>query len=72
MAADGVPIDLNDSNRCGSNLFEAEMLDAWIQNSSLSIIDGAGHTFNTSHPWGESDLPREMEDVKDLLLKGLA
>lgn len=68
-----IPVSIfHGSNDEAVNVSEAMMLDSWIQNSSLTIVEGAGHTFNTSHPWGETELSREMEEVKMGLLKGLA
>lgn len=50
---------------------EANALDSWIDHSSLYIVENAGHTFNTSHPWNREEMPQEMIEVKDLLLNGL-
>ncbi|MAP55735.1 alpha/beta fold hydrolase [Altibacter sp.] len=42
---------------------EAQQLQLWNPKSTLHIIDGADHVFGASHPWHESQLPRDLELV---------
>ena len=42
---------------------EAKVLHQWNPNSTLQIIDGADHVFNTKHPWDKSELSNELESV---------
>ncbi|MDG2195094.1 MAG: alpha/beta fold hydrolase [Polaribacter sp.] len=42
---------------------EAQKLHSWNSKSRLEIIKNANHVFNTSHPWKEEKLSRELEIV---------
>lgn len=51
---------------------EAKSLHSWISKSDLRIIENAGHTFSTSHPWESTELPTEMNEVVEAVLKFIA
>ena len=40
---------------------EAEALHLWNPKSKLKIIEGANHVFQTSHPWKEDALSKELQ-----------
>lgn len=42
---------------------EAKNLHQWNPKSKLKIIDGANHIFNAKHPWGISEMPKELKEV---------
>lgn len=42
---------------------EAEVQHQWNPISELVIIENANHVFNTSHPWNEDRLSKELEQV---------
>ncbi|MCA0932793.1 alpha/beta hydrolase [Lutimonas saemankumensis] len=42
---------------------EARNLGSWSENSSLKIISGANHTFGSSHPWENTELPEHLSEV---------
>ena len=44
---------------------EANQLHQWNPNSELKVIKNANHVFNTSHPWHESKLSIELQNVVD-------
>ena len=44
---------------------EAESLHHWNSNSQFEIIENANHVFNTSHPWKEDGLSKELEKVME-------
>jgi len=50
------------------NVNEAFNLQKWSGNSSLNIIEGTGHTFETKHPWTEDSLPEIFTDVLELMV----
>jgi pimeloyl-ACP methyl ester carboxylesterase len=45
---------------------EAESLKKWNSNSEFEIIENANHVFNTSHPWIQENLSKELEKVVEL------
>ena len=45
------------------NETDAEKLDSYISTSTLIVIAGAGHTFGSSHPWLENELPKQLKQV---------
>ncbi len=47
---------------------DAQQLKSWNPNAQLEIIQGAGHTFDTKHPWDREDLPEHMQKAVDLTL----
>jgi pimeloyl-ACP methyl ester carboxylesterase len=42
---------------------EAENLHKWNPKSDYQIIENANHVFNTSHPWKEKKLSKELEST---------
>jgi len=42
---------------------EAQALHKWIVNSELSIVEGANHVFETTHPWVHDYLPDYLKTV---------
>lgn len=46
---------------------EAHNIRAWCSKSSLNIIEGADHVFNTEHPWTQDTLSKELESVTHLI-----
>lgn len=46
---------------------EAISLKSWGQNSELHLIENAGHTFNTKHPWDKKELPVEAVEVLNVV-----
>lgn len=43
---------------------DAENLHQWIAQSSLHLVENAGHTFNGKHPWNEQEmLPKETLEL---------
>ena len=47
---------------------EAKILHKWNPESTLKIIEGANHVFNTSHPWEKKELSEELSQVCDLII----
>ena len=41
----------------------AEELDSFISTSTLILIEGAGHTFGSSHPFLGDELPKQLNQV---------
>jgi pimeloyl-ACP methyl ester carboxylesterase len=39
---------------------EAKNLKLWNESAQLKIISGANHTFGSSQPWGEDQLPEHL------------
>lgn len=39
---------------------EAEKLKLWIQNADYKIIEGANHTFNSTHPFSHENVPAAL------------
>ena len=50
---------------------EAESLKKWNSNSEFKIIENANHVFNTSHPWIQENLSKELENVVELCVNFL-
>ncbi len=50
------------------SLNEAKQIHQWNKNNKLSIIKGADHVFNTSHPWGKEVLSEELKEVTQLCI----
>ena len=46
------------------SISEGQALAKWTD-TDIFIVKGAGHTFETSHPWESTDLPPEMQEVLD-------
>ncbi|MBK7129193.1 MAG: alpha/beta hydrolase [Crocinitomicaceae bacterium] len=44
------------------SVHEGQELSTWT-NTTLEIIKGADHTFGSAHPWSDSDLPEDLEEV---------
>jgi len=42
---------------------DAEQLDSFISTSQLILIEGAGHTFGSSHPFTGNELPKHLNQV---------
>ncbi|MEN8927582.1 MAG: alpha/beta fold hydrolase [Flavobacteriales bacterium] len=42
---------------------EAELLDSYISTSNLIVIEGASHTFGSSHPAAGNELPKDLAQV---------
>ena len=42
---------------------DAEELDSLISTSNLIVIEGAGHTFGSSHPFSGDELPKQLNQV---------
>jgi len=42
---------------------EAKNLNSWNSKSELHLLNGANHTFSTTHPWGENVLPAHLQTV---------
>ena len=42
---------------------EAQKLLSWNSKSRLEVIENANHVFNTSHPWKEEKVSKELEIV---------
>lgn len=47
-------------------LDDARQLHNYNPSSTLKVIKNGSHTFSISHPWDQSDLPKEMQQVVDL------
>lgn len=45
---------------------EAESLEKWNPKSEFKIVKGANHVFNTSHPWKENLLSKELESATQI------
>ena len=48
---------------------EAENLHSWNPNSRLQYIKNADHVFNTYHPWDKKEMPQELQEVIDTIIK---
>ena len=47
---------------------EAENLKKWNLKSEFKIIEGANHVFNTSHPWKEKEVSKELNETVQLCI----
>lgn len=54
------------------NYRAARELDEWCPNSELMLIEGGDHVFGGRHPWKESDLPKDAEQVVQRSIEFLA
>jgi esterase/lipase len=52
---------IHGENYTSVSIQEAESLHKWSLNSQLKIIKNANHVFNTSHPWKEKNISKELE-----------
>jgi uncharacterized protein len=50
---------------------EAQAIHRWNSNSQLEIIENADHVFGSKHPWGENELPGDLNKVVELSIKFL-
>ena len=50
---------------------EAENRRNWYQKSEFKIIENANHVFNTTHPWQQGNLSKELEKVVELCVNFL-
>ena len=48
---------------------EAYNLHKWNLNSELKIIDNADHVFNSKHPWTEKEMPPQLLQVIEAIVK---
>lgn len=48
---------------------EGKALHKWNPNSKFKIINGANHVFGAKHPWNESTLPDQLNDVVEQTIK---
>ncbi|RZN83835.1 MAG: alpha/beta fold hydrolase [Winogradskyella sp.] len=53
------------------NVEEAENIHQWNSNSQLKVICGANHVFNVKHPWENTNLPEEFEEIIDNMIQFL-
>jgi len=44
-------------------LSEAKKLQEWHPKSTLKIIEGANHVFDTKHPWESENIPKDLRNV---------
>jgi dienelactone hydrolase len=42
---------------------EARLMHKWNPKSKLEIIENGDHSFGTNHPWKESELPKDLQNV---------
>lgn len=54
---------INGTNDAAVTFDEAEQLHQWIEQSELILLDKANHTFGSKHPWEESTLPNDLQNV---------
>jgi pimeloyl-ACP methyl ester carboxylesterase len=47
---------------------EAENLKKWNPESEFKIIENANHVFNTSHPWKEKEVSKELNETVELCI----
>ena len=47
---------------------ESEQIANWL-NIEPTIIEGAQHTFNSSHPWEQKELPSALKEACELTLE---
>lgn len=47
---------------------EAKHLNRWCSKSTLELIEGADHVFNTKHPWQSESIPKALKDTISLTL----
>ncbi len=50
---------------------EARTIQKWNPESTLKIIEGANHVFETSHPWHKSEFSEEMNQVSNVIIEFL-
>lgn len=50
---------------------EAYELHKWNSNSEILIIENANHVFEASHPWNKKELPKNLKDTADKIIKFL-
>ena len=50
---------------------EAEKLHEVIPTSELILMENTGHTFGSSHPWKENNLPKELNEVVEETIRFL-
>ena len=56
------------NNDTSVSIEEAKALYKWNPESILSIIEGANHVFEVSHPWTKDTLPLEFEKAINIML----
>ncbi len=54
---------IHGTNDMAVNVEEAENLKQWNPAFELLLIEGAGHTFGGKHPWEETALPTDLQQV---------
>lgn len=60
---------IHSSNDETVSLQDAKNLKSWNPNNHLHIIENSNHTFNSKHPWLESFLPIELDNVVQKSIK---
>ena len=59
---------IHGDNDTSISINEAKELYEWNSKNELAIIQGADHVFNVKHPWDESELSKELENVVEVIL----
>ena len=60
---------IHGDNDTSVNMQEAKKLHKWYPRSTLKIIEGANHVFNTKHPWIDSTIPSIFSSVIRIISK---
>ena len=63
---------IHGSNDDSVAIEEAITIHSWNSKSSLEIITNADHVFGSSHPWPESELPKDLQKAVDLMIAFIA
>ncbi len=63
---------IHGANDDAVNVNEAFNLKSWHPQADLKIIENTGHTFGSKQPWESDSMPRELEDVAELIVDFMA
>lgn len=59
---------IHGSNDNSVAIEEARKINGWNSGSSFEILSNADHVFGSSHPWPDSELPKDLQKAVDLMI----